>query len=415
MTEDPKKPGAGQPDPLSATGMFLNAFQTQTDQPVEPEQEKAGQWFAADDKGGAESDGPRLGAARLGGPWDQPLNAPSVPASVPRPPLGEGRPVPGEFTQMFHKLDFAPSPAVSAPQEARPTPEISRQEPGEFTRMFVRATASMPVRPMPAASDPAAFAPPAPPRLKGFSTPGVSDSASAEGSFTQLFQSPAPAPAAPVRPLPPLSNGTEAAWSSSLDSPPSKDAMESAGVTQLFRALSPENELPANRFGEPAPQPAVPTANAPGSITMLIQRLTEENLQSSAVSSPPAATGPDMAGVSEPGEFTRIMSRGPAAAPPAQGGPAEKVAAPAPVVFPVTPIPAAPSFAPPSTPAFAAPAVPAVVVPPLQSPPIPAPKVAASANPPQSKLQQMMPMLLVLNAFLLVVLIVLVVFLLKTR
>ncbi len=55
--------------------------------------------------------------------------------------------------------------------------------------MFVRATASMPVRPMPAVSDPAAFAPPAPPRLKGFSTPGVSDSASAEGSFTQLFQS----------------------------------------------------------------------------------------------------------------------------------------------------------------------------------------------------------------------------------
>ena len=301
MTEDPKKPGAGHPDPLSATGMFLNAFQTQTDQPVEPEQEKAGPWFAADDKGGAESDGAALdgaalGGARLGGPWDQPLNAPSVPASVARPPLGEGRPVPGEFTQMFHKLEFAPSPAASAPQEARPTPEISRQEPGEFTRMFVRATASMPVRPMPAASDPAAFAPPAPPRLKGFSTPGVSDSASAEGSFTQLFQSPAPAPAAPVRPLSPLSNGTEAAWSSSLDSPPSKDAMESAGVTQLFRALSPENELPANRFAEPGPQSAAPPANAPGSITMLIQRLTEEDLQSSAVSSPPAATGPDMAG-----------------------------------------------------------------------------------------------------------------------
>ena len=73
------------------------------------------------------------------------------------------------------------------------SPEMSRQEPGEFTRMFVRATASMPQRPMPAVSDPAAFAPPATPRLKGFSTPGVSDSASAEGSFTQLFQSPAPA------------------------------------------------------------------------------------------------------------------------------------------------------------------------------------------------------------------------------
>jgi hypothetical protein len=403
MTEDGKKrgaEGAGQPDPLSATGMFLNAFQTQPDQPVEPEQESAGEWFAAEDKGGA-----ALGGAKLGGPWGQPLNAPSVPSSAPRPSLGEGKPVPGEFTQMFHKLEFAPAPPVSSAAEARPSPEISRQEPGEFTRMFVRATASMPQRPMPAASDPAAFAPPATPRLKGFSTPGVSDSASAEGSFTQLFQTAAPAPPAPVRPFTPLSNGTEAAWSSNLDSPPSKDAMESAGVTQLFRALSSESEPLANRFGEQSPQP-VPVASAPGSITMLIQRLTED-LQSS--SSPPPASGPEPVQVSEPGEFTRIMSGGSVKAAAGQGGAAEKVAVPAPAVFPV---PGAPL---PVAPAFSAPAAPAVAVPRLQTPPIPAPPVVASADPPQSKLQQMMPMLLVLNAFLLVVLIVLVMFLLKSR
>src|ERR1700749_1939758 len=212
MTEDGKKPGkegAGQPDPLSATGMFLNSFQPQPDQPVEQVLESPGQWFAPEDRVGTELDG-----ARLGGPWGQPLQAPSVPASVARPPLGEGRPVAGEFTQMFHKLEFAPSPAANVMPEARPAPEVSRQEPGEFPRMFVRARASMPVRPTPAASDPAPFAPPAAPRLKGFSTPGVSDSASAEGSFTQLFQSPSPAPAAPVRPFPPLNNGTAAAWSS---------------------------------------------------------------------------------------------------------------------------------------------------------------------------------------------------------
>ena len=92
-----------------------------------------------------------------------------------------------------------------------------------------------------------------------------------------------------------------------------------------------------------------------------------------------------------------------------QGGSAEKVAVPAPAVFPV---PAAPLPAPrlsrhPRLLRFA--------VPKLQAPPIPAPPVVASADPPQSKLQQMMPMLLVLNAFLLVVLIVLVVFLLKSR
>jgi hypothetical protein len=404
MTEDGKKPGiegAGNPEPLSATGMFLNAFQTQPDPPVEQEKE-SDKWFAPEDKSGA-----ALGGAKLGGPWGQPLNAPSVPPSAPRAPLGEGKPVPGEFTQMFHKLEFAPSPPASPAPEPRPSPEVSRQEPGEFTRMFVRATASMPQRPMPAPSDPAAFAPPATPRLKGFSTPGGSDSASADGSFTQLFQKPASAPAAPaapVRPFTPLSNGTEAAWSSNLDSPPSKDAMESAGVTQLFRALSPENETPPNRFGEQSPQPGVPSSNAPESITMLIQRLNED-MQSSAASSPMPASGPAPVGVSEPGEFTRIMSGGSAKAPAAQAGPAEKAAAPAPAVYP---LPAAPL---PPAPAFAAPAIPAIAVPKPQTPPIPAP----SANPPQSKLQQMMPMLLVLNAFLLVVLIVLVVFLLKSR
>src|SRR5579862_5666585 len=129
MTEDDKKPGtegAGHADPLSATGMFLNAFQTRPDQPAEQEPQSAGQWFAPEDKGGA----------RLGGPWEQPLQSPSVPPSAARPPLGEGRPVPGEFTQMFHKLDFAPAPVASAPLEARPTPEPLREEPGEFTRMF---------------------------------------------------------------------------------------------------------------------------------------------------------------------------------------------------------------------------------------------------------------------------------------
>ncbi len=411
MTEDAKKrgaEGAGQPDPLSATGMFLNAFQTQPDQPV-GQQEESDKWFAPEDKGGA-----ALGGAKLGGPWGQPLDVPSVPSPAARPSLGEGKPVPGEFTQMFHKLEFAPSPPASPVPEARPSPEISRQEPGEFTRMFVRGTASMPLRPMPAASDPAAFATPVPPRLKGFSTPGVSDSASGEGSFTQLFQTPAPAPAAPVRPFTPLNNGTEAAWSSNLDSPPAKDAMEAAGVTQLFRALSPENEPRANRFGEEqSPQPVVPVANAPSSITMLIQRLTED-LQSSAASSPTPTGAPAPVEVSEPGEFTRIMSGSSVNGPAGSPGSAEKVAvpAPAPPVFPVpaAPLPAAPVFAAP-----AAPVAPAIAVPKPQAPPLPAPPAAPSAGPPQSKLQQMMPMLLVLNAFLLVVLILLVVFLLKSR
>ncbi len=385
MTDDGKKPGAdgsGQSDPLSATGMFLNAFQTQPDQAAEPEERD--KWFAPEDKGGA-----KLGGAKLGGPWGQPLNSPSVPPAPASPALGEGKPVPGEFTQMFQKLDFAPAPPLSPAPEARPSTEMPRQEPGEFTRMFVRATASMPQRPMPPLSEAAAFAAPAAAKLKGFSTPGVSDSASAEGSFTQLFQTPAPAPRSP-----------------NPDTTPGKDAMEAAGVTQLFRALTPENQPQANGFGEQSAQPAARLASSPESVTMLIQRLTED-LESSVASTPLPATGPEPAAFSEPGEFTRIMSGASAKAAVDLGSPAQKTAAPAPVVF------AVPAAALPPAPAVAAPAIPAP--PKLQAPPIPAPPAAPSANLPQSKLQQMMPMLLVLNAFLLVVLIVLVVFLLKTR
>jgi hypothetical protein len=378
MTENGKKPGAeGQPDPLSATGMFLNAFRTQPDQAAEPEERD--KWFAPEDKGGA----------KLGGPWGQPLNSPSVPPAPVRPPLGEGKPVPGEFTQMFQKLDFFPAPPVSPSPEPRPSTEMPREEPGEFTRMFVRATASMPQRPMPPLSDPAALAAPAVPKLKGFSTPGVSDSASAEGSFTQLFQTPAPAPRSP-----------------NPDPTPGKAAMEAAGVTQLFRALTPENQPQANGFGEQSPQPAARLASSPESVTMLIQRLTED-LESSAPSTSLPAIGAEPAALSEPGEFTRIMSGGSVKAAVDPGSAAPKPASPAPVLFAV---PAAPL---PPAPAIAAPAIPAP--PKLQAPPIPAPPAAPGANPPQSKLQQMMPMLLVLNAFLLVVLIVLVVFLLKTR
>jgi hypothetical protein len=87
MTEDGKKrgaEGAGQPDPLSATGMFLNAFQTQPDQPVEQEDESAGKWFAPEDDGGAALGEAKLGGAKLGGPWGQPLNTLFDGQTIPR-------------------------------------------------------------------------------------------------------------------------------------------------------------------------------------------------------------------------------------------------------------------------------------------------------------------------------------------
>ena len=142
MTEDGKKPGvegAGQPDPLSATGMFLNAFETQPEQPAEQEQESAGQWFAAEDKSGA-----ALGGAKLGGPWGQPLNAPSVPASVGETTPGRGQ---AHTRRIYTDVSQAGICSFSRRQVRRQKPaplRRYRQEPGEFTRMFVRATASMP-------------------------------------------------------------------------------------------------------------------------------------------------------------------------------------------------------------------------------------------------------------------------------
>ena len=276
MTEKGKKPGteaASQPDPLSATGMFLNAFAPQPEPAMEQAQES-----------------PAKGAAK--------------PAQ------------PGEFTQMFQKLEPPPSPPLPQPRSSnRPA-----QEPGEFTRTFVAAATSPGLRPAPATPDPAPFAPPPAPKMRGFSTPGVSDSASPEGSFTQLFRtppSPPPAPS-PVRPFTPLPSAppqaAEPAWPQSLDPAPNGDRMAPGGLTQLFRSLSEEGEPAPSRIGESplvshTASPAPPSAGSPASVTMLIQRLTED-LQQAAAPAPPMPPAAAPAGFSGPGEFTRIIAGG---------------------------------------------------------------------------------------------------------
>jgi hypothetical protein len=386
MTEKGKKPGtegASQPDSLSATGMFLNAFRTEPEPAVEQPQGS-----------------PDNGAAKAVKP--------------------------GEFTQMFHKLEPPQSPP---PPQSRPA-SSPHQEAGDFTRMFVAAATSPGLRPAPRTPDAAPLAPPSPPRMRGFSTPGTSDSASAEGSFTQLFRTPASPPQAPpaqrYTPLPSAPpQAAEPAWPQSFDPAPNRDAMAQGGLSQLFRSLSEESETPAKRIEESfpareaAPQ-SQPPSTSPASVTMLIQRLTED-LQELTAHPPPTPPAAAPAGVSGPGEFTRIMAGGvpnpaPGVEPGAAAGNFALPAAPT-LVFPSA-VPAAPAFAAPQiptvpAPAFAAPQIPAIAAP--QAPPAQPPKVAASAAPPKSKLQQMLPMLLVLNAFLVVVLILLLVFALRSR
>ena len=289
--------------------------------------------------------------------------------------------------------------------------------------MFVAAATAHDLRPPSAIADPAPFAQPPTPKLRGFSTPGVSDSASPEGSFTQLFTSPASSAASPsVQPFTPLPmtppQAAEPQWLQNSDPAPIGNGMEAGGLTHLFRSLSEEGASPPNGIGEPA-QVRSPISH-PESVTMLIQRLNQD-LQQAVAHPPPMPASPAPAGSSEPGEFTRIlagsMANPASAAAPGVAAPGVAMgnfAAPVPptLVFPAAP---APAFAPPQVPAapvpvFAPPQVPAFAVPPAQPP-----KVAPSAPPQQSKLQQLLPMLLVLNAFLLVVLIVLVVFVLRSR
>ncbi len=225
-----------QADPLTATAMFLKAF--------EPDREgtkKAPDPFFADPVA------PRPNVPAPPGA-DRPVASepPFKPAASPGQPSGPGS-GPGEFTQMFNTLGARQTPA-SAPKPARETPPVPQsatavvkgppQPPsdpgggGEFTRIFVSGSA-------PAAHTPPAHTPPARPaaaddsqrpapsslpssRSKGFSSPGTSDSASAgggftqpEGGFTQMFNMPSVSPS--PRPAVPVQSSESLASSSSAD------------------------------------------------------------------------------------------------------------------------------------------------------------------------------------------------------
>jgi hypothetical protein len=300
-TKDPKPGAEPAPasDPLSATGIFLNAFRTQAE---EPDKESV-----------------------------------TRPAPVP-PAMNESKaPAPGEFTQLFGTFKpVAPAP-VQSPIQGSPLlspqrPEAPAKGPEEPTRIFVREAAAPSQERPRAAAGPSAAAPAQ--RMKGYSSPGASDSASDNGSFSQFFpkmpSSPAVAPPANSTGATDLFNLRAAAEAPKVNWAP---AAEAGSVTEWMRKLSEEGE--------------------PVSTTQVFEVET------------PAPVAPPV-----PSEYTRIISRDAPKAP--------KAVEPAPAVEP---------------------------------PKAAAPPVAV----PQSKLQQMLPILLVLNGFLLVVLIILVVFVLLRK
>lgn len=304
---------------------------------------------------------------------------PDPPEAQPR----ETKPVAqGEFTQLFgvqNPVVPAPTPPPAAAPQQTPKPSSE-----EATRVFVRQAAP-PADPPPVrtVAMPASPSSSNPPRMKGFSSPGASDFASADGSFTQLFRAVQPSPPTPppIQPLPVQASSSSPAvekteWPTS--------APKSPGATELFRALSGSDGSPVDRsvrrpdlFSDPGPAQA-----APGSVTMWIQKLSEDIGPASpaqAFDPQPLAATPEPVPVSGQGEYTRIISgdavKAVMAVPAPPVPPAPKVQAPA-----IEPKPAGPKLSPPAV------------------------------SPPRSKLQEMVPILLVLNAFLLVVLILVAIF-----
>lgn len=375
----PEEEPIGPDDPLSATGMFLGSFQLQA----------------------APSQAQELGSAK-GDPFPPKQAPPFSPApehstfsrKSASEAEAEGR---GEFTQLFGTVNPTRSSlgASSSPASAvsRETPSLI---PGEVTRIF----ASPPAHPTErSAAGPLSAAPANAPRMKGFSSPGASDSASAEGSFTQLFRTAPPVAArSPLSTQPSGSPPEEEKREWPLTYDPSASikqpgvAKESPGVTELFRALSAtdapqsvqNDELPLSFSNtRPAVAPAPASMATPGdSFTVLIQRLTENTPPTPVLETrqlPPAAAAP-----SGLGEYTRIIGRDEIKA--SSVAPVQQVAAEARVKAPVTE--------------------------PVKGADKPTP---AAVSPAKNKLQELVPILLVLNAFLLVVVIVLVIFLLVRR
>jgi hypothetical protein len=437
----------GQPseeaDPLSATGMFLSALGKESDQPQKQPEERAAEPVV------------RLETKQTAWPSEQaPSPSPANPASA-----GATQGSPGEFTRLFQAAQPPRATPPQAPAVQSPAPTIEPKPapasaPGEFTRIFVKPAearpADRPFAPLARSTPEPASAPqaaPGSPRMKGFSS-GSSDSASVEGGFTQFFQSrpsaPAPAPTPRVQAFtpptpPPAMPAEEIKWPHQPEFNAVKSsASPEAGATSatgLFASLGaagqhqeevrPQPVEPPPSFS-PAP-PAAPSSDESGSVTRLIQRLSEgvrATPQAEAPQPPEAPAGPPSQALdSGPGEFTRMISASQFKAP--AGAPVQPAAAP-PQPPPPFSMPAAPPFSvptaappmamPPAPKPAAAPAPPAFQAPKIELPPAPVPKPAPPAlAAPAGKFQEMVPILLVVNTFLLLVLIVLVIFALKAR
>ena len=176
----------------------------------------------------------------------------------------------------------------------------------------------------------------------------------------------------------------------------------------------PPVSLAVSAPSEPGSQPG----REPGSVTQFIQRLSQEPREAPQPAPPAAVPLSD----SGPGEFTRMISAGQMRSEPrfeAAAEPAGQASSPQPGSFaapsmpklqqPKPPVIPVPAITPPvlhaTTPAAAA-HVPKFEMPAVATPKLTPPALAA----PQAKMPALVPILLVVNTFLLIVLLVVVIF-----
>src|ERR1700733_374704 len=368
-----------------------------------------------------------------------------APAFVPPPALvsttPSQEPSPGEFTRIFTQLPI-PKPLPAAPpiqaQQQTPSPGAPASRPGEFTQVLQKMLATE--KGVPAsvgveqANSPAAGLGAWPAVLPTEPFERETSKSDAPGSFTQLFQAVSPGRAAEKLPPP---APVEAV------APPQAPG----AFTQMFQAISTNTELP-----RPAPvESPKPAAVSQGGLTHLFESLSSDGspLQATPALRETPFPLPSARPASQPlqvgyGEFTRLM-RTPSDPPPA--APSAPVAAPAPVFAPpmVQPLPqqgageftriisgsalreagvnsgaAFPPLAP--SPGNAAVSLAMQQLPHLKPPAVPhppatpagfglpqafAPPPAPPAAPaPHSKLQQYLPLMIVINIALLLIVVV---------
>ncbi|HVW78746.1 MAG TPA: hypothetical protein VHB45_14130 [Alloacidobacterium sp.] len=349
------------------------------------------------------------------------LSTPVVQGETPSAPPDPAASQPGAFTQMFQAITAQDESASSSvPKSSEPA---APPQPGAFTQMFQTISKSEAEKVSPEESQPAA---------EGFTqifqslsskqspSPQSAQPANVPGSFTQMFAQANAQGSPQSNPLASLKSELSPSSDFSFTPPAQPSSIPAqGGFTKLFEALDSSKSAPKEPppLTPPSPQPVIPPAV--GGFTQLLRTLNADQVSQSQVV-PPSIPSAQSASVTQPlngpGEFTRVISgsmlreaQGQSAMPimstPSQapsGQPAFQI--PPPSQFPKpSPMPQMHGGA-----GGAAPQMPHLQPPPFTFPPAPAPQA-----PPASKLQQYLPLILVVNVFVLIVIVLIVIFALR--